>query len=143
VVFALDFLKGFVPTMLLVKFWSPGESMGGRLAMVSMLGVLLGHSFSMFHNFRGGKGVASTMGGLLSIMPSSLAIGLLVWLVIFHATRIVSMASLCFAASVLLTSYLFYSTEHVIFAVAINGLIFWKHRGNISRLAKGTEHKFM
>ncbi|MDR3144452.1 MAG: glycerol-3-phosphate 1-O-acyltransferase PlsY [Puniceicoccales bacterium] len=142
-VFILDFLKGFAPTLLLLKFYPMGNIPSERLAMTCLLGILVGHSLSIFHHFRGGKGIASMMGGLLSIMPSSFAIGILVWLVIFHATRIVSVASLCFSTSVMLTAYLFYAPEYIIFALLLNLIVFWRHRENIARLINGTEHRFM
>ncbi|MDR1457268.1 MAG: glycerol-3-phosphate 1-O-acyltransferase PlsY [Puniceicoccales bacterium] len=142
-VFALDFLKGYVPSLVIAKNF-PGENyLNIRLAALGLIGILLGHSFSIFHKFRGGKGIASTMGGLLAIMPNTLVIGIFLWLVIFHATKIVSMASLCFAASTILTSYLFsYPKNCIVCSIIINGIIFWQHRTNIVRLMNGTEYKF-
>ncbi|MDR1891266.1 MAG: glycerol-3-phosphate 1-O-acyltransferase PlsY [Puniceicoccales bacterium] len=142
-VFALDFLKGYIPTVVIAKNF-PGEGhLNIRLAALGLIGVLLGHSFSLFHGFRGGKGVASAMGGFLAIMPNTLVVGIFFWLVIFHATRIVSMASLCFIASTILTSYLFsYPKDCVICSVIISMIVFWRHRENIIRLINGTEYKF-
>ncbi|MDR1233300.1 MAG: glycerol-3-phosphate 1-O-acyltransferase PlsY [Puniceicoccales bacterium] len=142
-IFVLDFLKGYVPSLVVAKIFSEENCLNVRLAALGLIGVLLGHSFSIFHKFRGGKGIASTMGGLLAIMPNTLVIGVFLWLVIFHATRIVSVASLCFAANIMLTSYLFsYPKDCIAYAVIINGIIFWQHRTNIARLLNGTEYKF-
>jgi glycerol-3-phosphate acyltransferase PlsY len=114
-----------------------------RLAALSLVGVLIGHVAPIFYKFKGGKGIAATMGGLLAIMPNTLIIGILVWLVIYHATKIVSVASMCFIASTLLTSYLFsYPKECMVLAILLNIIIFWRHRENIVRLANGTEYKF-
>lgn len=142
-VFVLDFLKGYIPSLIIVKSFPEENYLNIRLAAFGLIGVLLGHSFSIFHKFRGGKGIASTMGGLLAIMPNTLVIGIFLWLVIFHATRIVSIASLCFAASAILTSYLFsYPKDCIMYVVIINGIIFWQHRTNIIKLLNGTEYKF-
>jgi glycerol-3-phosphate acyltransferase PlsY len=142
-VFALDFFKGFIPSFALMKFCPGDGNFNVRMALLGLFGILCGHGFSIFHKFRGGKGISSAMGGLLAIMPNTLVVGALVWIVIFNATRIVSVASLCFTASVLLTSYLFaYSRECVFFALALNLMAFWKHRGNIRKLMQGTEYKF-
>ena len=83
------------------------------------------------------------MGGVLAIMPRTLVIGLLVWGVIFHATRIVSFASLMFVLSLLLTSYLFgYSKVCILLAFILNIIIFVRHKDNLVRLMRGTEYKF-
>jgi glycerol-3-phosphate acyltransferase PlsY len=142
-VFVLDLLKGFLPCLAALHFLSIGNGFNVRMATITLFGVLCGHNFSIFHGFRGGKGISSTMGGILAIMPCTLVVGVFVWGVIFHATRIVSVASLCFTASVLLTSYLFsYPQDCVIFSLILNVMVFWKHRGNILRLINGTEYKF-
>lgn len=142
-VFILDFLKGYIPTLIIVKNFPGEDHLNIRLAIFGLIGILLGHGFSIFYKFRGGKGISSTMGGLLSIMPNTLVIGIFLWLVIFYATRIVSMASLCFTASTILTSYLFaYPKDCVICAAIINVIVFWQHRTNIVRLINGTEYKF-
>jgi glycerol-3-phosphate acyltransferase PlsY len=143
IVFVLDFLKGLIPTAIAMKAFPEDCDLNIKSSLMVLIGVICGHSFSIFHDFRGGKGISSTMGGLLIVMPGTLVVGALVWCVIFNATRIVSIASLCFSASVLLTAYLFsYQRECVLFAIAMNVVIFWKHRANILRLMKGTEYKF-
>lgn len=142
-VFVLDFLKGFIPCWIMTHFFSIEHHFNLKLAICSLIGILIGHSFSIFHHFRGGKGVASSMGGILAIIPRTFIIGIMVWLVIFHATRIVSFASLCFAFTILLTTYLFgYPIECIALATILNIIIFWRHKDNIVRLAKGTEYKF-
>jgi glycerol-3-phosphate acyltransferase PlsY len=142
-VFALDFAKGLVPSLAMAYYLPKQGSHGLSIAMAGMVAILLGHSYSIFCKFRGGKGIATMMGGLAVFMPRTLLMGAIVWLVIFHATRIVSVASLCFTASVLLTSYLFsYPGECIVFALVLNLLAFWRHRENLHRLLQGTEHRF-
>ena len=142
-VFILDFLKGMLPCWAIVNFVQKENDLNLKLAICALVSIVMGHSFSIFYRFRGGKGVASTMGGLLAIVPRTFVVGVMVWLVICHATRIVSFASLCFASSLMLTSYLFgYPRECVILTIVLNIVIFILHKDNISRLIKGTEYKF-
>jgi glycerol-3-phosphate acyltransferase PlsY len=120
-----------------------GHSLHFMAAMLTAIGVLTGHIAPIFFKFRGGKGIAMTIGALMAIMPNSAAIGVFVWLVMFYATKIVSVASLCFALSIPLTTYLFrYSPAFIAFAFVLGIIIFWRHRDNIVRLANGSEYKF-
>ena len=101
-VFALDAVKG-----LLAAGW-PLLVLGAhglQLGILGLIAAIVGHSFSVFLKFRGGKGVATTMGGLLAIMPLVLLIGLLVWLVCFYTTRVVALASILFAVSLPLSAF--------------------------------------
>ena len=85
-VFFLDFLKGLVAT---IWFLLPIFSFSGDLTL-SLWGLpaaVLGHTFPLFAKFRGGKGVATAMGGLLGVMPECLIIGLVCWVVIFFSNN--------------------------------------------------------
>ncbi|MDR1458207.1 MAG: glycerol-3-phosphate 1-O-acyltransferase PlsY [Puniceicoccales bacterium] len=143
-VFILDFLKGFIPTALVqYVFLSKYKDFTTNLNLVLIGGLILGHNFSIFLKFRGGKGIATTMGGLLAIMPGCFGIGILTWLVIFKATRFVSLASISFVVSLPLTSYLFgYSNKAIIFCIVLMVIAILKHKSNIKRLWEGTEYRF-
>ncbi|MDR0351780.1 MAG: glycerol-3-phosphate 1-O-acyltransferase PlsY [Puniceicoccales bacterium] len=143
-VFILDFLKGFIPTALVQHiFLSQYRDFTINMNLILLTGLILGHNFSIFLKFRGGKGVATAMGGVLTLMPWCFAIGILIWLMIFKITRFVSLASLSFVASLPLTSYLFgYSNETMVFCIGLMVVISLKHRENIKRLWKGTEYRF-
>jgi glycerol-3-phosphate acyltransferase PlsY len=142
-VFVLDFLKGLVPVLVIEKLRLLEGYLNTRLALLGLIGILLGHSFSIFHHFRGGKGISSAIGGLSAIMPNVLIVGIFLWLTVFYTTRIVSVASLCFTASILLTSYLFsYSRDCIVFSLILNIIVFYRHKENIMRLIKNTEYKF-
>lgn len=140
-VFALDALKGFVAACWPLLFLS--ES-GLKLAIFGLIASIIGHSFSIFLNFRGGKGVATTMGGLLAIMPSVLLIGLLVWCILFLAFRMVALASILFGLSLFASAGLTYGFEDPRFALAlVLGLIIViRHQSNIRNMLKGTESRF-
>jgi glycerol-3-phosphate acyltransferase PlsY len=150
--FLLDMLKGFIAAgWPLIAFH--GVEFGGHvwaveLGVAGLIAALVGHSFSVFIHFKGGKGVATTIGGMLALSPIVILIGLLVWLSVFFSTRYVSLASLCMAASLPVASYFLgawpYGEGRVIFWITLllALVLFIRHRGNIARLANGTESRF-
>ena len=112
-------------------------------------GALLGHCFSCFLKFRGGKGVASTIGGLLVLLPVPILIGAALWVAAFLATRYVSVASLVLGLSLPLSCWLLpqftslsLGADRFWFAAAIAGFNVWTHRSNIGRLVRGEENRF-
>jgi glycerol-3-phosphate acyltransferase PlsY len=139
VVFALDALKGFTSAGLPLMVYDDD-----RLAVIGLIAAILGHSFSVFLKFRGGKGVATTIGGLLAIMCPALLIGLVVWLIIFYTKKVVALASIFFAVSLPLSAYFIYGTEDPRFymGVVLALFIVGRHRSNIIRMFSGKENKF-
>ena len=139
-VFALDALKGFV-----AAGW-PLIAYGGdnRLAVIGLIAAILGHSFSIFLKFRGGKGVATTIGGLLALMWPVLLVGLAVWLVAFYTSKVVALASILFAVSLPISAYFIYASDdprfHLGLILAV--LIVVRHRSNIARMFSGKENTF-
>ena len=167
-VFALDVLKGFVgaglPTLVLFVIISqnipldvPGSVfIPGVLRSVFIPGVacfvgtLLGHCFSCFLKFKGGKGVASTIGGLLVLLPVPILIGATLWGIVFLLSRTVSLASLVLGLSLPVSCWvlplftkLTFSPAEFWFAAAIAAFNVWTHRSNIGRLISGTENRFV
>ena len=139
-VFTLDASKGFISAGLpLILF--EGDN---RLAVVALIASILGHSFSIFLKFRGGKGVATTMGGLLALMWMVLFIGILIWLLLFFTTKIVALASIIFAVSLPITAYFIYGHQDPRFYLGIILLliILLRHRANINRIFSGKENTF-
>lgn len=150
-VFALDALKGAAGTylpFLLADAVSPGAPRF-EVLVAGLAGTLLGHCFSCFLGFKGGKGVASTIGGLLVLLPFPIVIGAALWAIAFYATRYVSVASLALGLSLPLSCWLLpkftslqFSDAELIFAGAIALFNVWTHRSNIGRLLRGEENKF-
>ena len=138
-VFALDALKGFTAAGLPLMVY--GDD---RLALIGLVAAILGHSFSVFLKFRGGKGVATTIGGLLALMCPVVLIGLVVWLIIFYTRKIVALASIFFAVSLPISAYFIYDTEEPRFylSAALALFIVIRHRSNIIRMFSGNENKF-
>lgn len=108
---------------------------------------ILGHSFSPFASFRGGKGIATTAGAFVTLEPLAILAAVIVFAAVFAATRIVSLGSIC-AAAVFPIATLFFElrsrdmSETLIgFSFILAILVIWRHRANIRRLQEGTEKK--
>jgi glycerol-3-phosphate acyltransferase PlsY len=105
---------------------------------------IAGHNWPVFLKFRGGKGVATSAGALLGVAWMPLVAGLIVWLIVFAASRYVSVASLSAAAAVTACAWLTLREGNMAIPVALTALgalIVLRHRSNIGRLLKGTEHR--
>ena len=152
-VYMLDALKGVVAAGLpLVRclVLRPSDHLDGNdLYSASMLGVtalvaaVLGHSFSCFTRFKGGKGVATASGGLLVLMPLPGLIAILVWIITFLASRYVSLASILASLSVPAAAWwLDLPLALKIVATVLSVLVVVRHYANIRRLLAGTEHRW-
>lgn len=154
-VFALDALKGFVgaglPYLLLRVGETPAASdIHFTICVAGFVGTLLGHCFSCFLKFKGGKGVASTIGGLLVLLPVPILIGAAIWGLVFTLSRYVSLASIALGVSLPLSCWLLplatslkFGPAEFWFAAAIAAFNVWTHRSNIGRLLTGTESRFI
>lgn len=142
--FACDFAKGLVPVLA-----ARALDMGIYTTIACGVAAILGHLFSVFLHFRGGKGVATSTGVFLGLAPWATLIAAVVFGLVFWRTRIVSIASLTAAAALTLAVFLLPLVPGIAIATpvqwvasAVAALIVWKHRANIRRLLKGAENKF-
>lgn len=139
--FALDAVKGFLAALLPLLLVRDGPAL--PYAILGLVGAIIGHSYSVFIGFKGGKGVAVTMGGLLALAPLVLLGGILVWLATFYTSRYVSLASIIFGFSLPLIAWMSGEPGVLIgFLALLAALIAARHRGNIQRLLAGTENRF-
>lgn len=145
--FILDALKGVASAAWpLVAFHSTEWAV--ELGVIGLVAALIGHSFSIFIGFKGGKGVATSIGGMLALCPFVILIGVIIWLIVFYWKRYVSLASLCMAASLPVSAWFLgawpYGEARIIFWITLllAILLFVRHRSNIVRLRNGTESKF-
>lgn len=132
-----DLLKGFLPTLAALL-------LGGSELLVAGVGLaaVLGHNWSVYLRFAGGKGVATSFGALLAMTPLPAILGFLVWLGVVLVFRYTSLAAL--AASVCIPPLIFFSIgsgPYFTFSLLATLLIFVRHRDNIQRLWAGTEHR--
>lgn len=142
-VFALDFLKGVVAA-LWVRLLSDDPALLVWLGLAGLTAAILGHSFSVFIGFRGGKGVATTLGGAIALMPAAALIGVVVWIVLFYTTRYVSLASIGLAVTLPVVVYLRDGLSPLFgFSALLALFVVVRHRENIVRLIRGTENRFV
>lgn len=112
------------------------------LDVVTALGALLGHNYSIFLGFKGGKGVATALGLLIFMMPKVAVASFGIWLVCVLLTRYVSLGSIMAAIfTPPLAWYLGYPSAYVIFSVVAAFFVVLRHKENIHRLLTGTESK--
>ena len=146
--FALDALKGFVPAFFFPGLFAHVTHEGralDELAIAFMLLAIVGHNWPVYLRFKGGKGVATSAGGLLGVAPAAVGVGFAVWVIVFAVGRYVSVASIAAAVAVGAASWWLYSEPGRSLPWAISALallIIWRHRSNIQRLRAGNEHRF-
>lgn len=134
-----DVAKGYLP-LLLANTWLPqGET---RLQIISLCGVLavVGHMFPLYLGFRGGKGVATSLGVFLFFSPPAIAVSLAIFIAAVACTGFVSAGSLLASALAPLWIRLFGGQGVTVLAAGLIAVLIWiKHHENIGRLLKGEE----
>ena len=136
-VFALDILKALI-ACIIGRVW-----MGLNGAMVAGLAVVIGHNWPCFFQFKGGKGVASTLAVMLMTFPIPACICYVIAIALVLYTRYVSLGSITlaalFAGMVIATNWANWLV--ILWVLVIAGLLIWRHHANIGRLLKGCENK--
>lgn len=132
-----DFLKGLIPVLA-------AAALGGDPVVIAAAGggAFLGHLYPLFFRFQGGKGVATAAGVLAGLSVTLIALLLAVWLSSALLFRYSSVAALTAAvAAPWLVWYLLPEPGYLAMSLAMVALLFWRHRGNLRRLAAGEESK--
>jgi acyl phosphate:glycerol-3-phosphate acyltransferase len=142
----LDALKGATASGLaLLWYWNRDGAFSHEGEVVAIAGVvaaLLGHSFSCFTQFKGGKGVATGAGGFLVVFPVGMLIAIAIWIATALVSRYVSLASMFGAVSLPITAFILDRSTVLVTVTALIALfVIFRHRANISRLMAGTEAK--
>ena len=139
IVLIADIMKGLLP-VLLAKLLGGGPIIQG----FTCLAAVLGHMFPVFFDFKGGKGVATTIGGLLAMNFILGTVVIAVWLIVVNFTRYVSLASM---VAIILSPFfsLFAYRNELAFTPLLLVVFFvlYKHRNNMNRLIDGTEPKIV
>ena len=150
-VLLVDVLKGFLACRflglvvhgLLVGPVAADSSLEDFLKITGGLFAILGHNYTCFLNFKGGKGIATSSGVALALLPVALGISIALWLVVLALTRYVSVASI--AAAFILPFAAWWpgrsSRTMILVAAMIGALAIYKHRSNMQRLMNGTENR--
>jgi glycerol-3-phosphate acyltransferase PlsY len=164
IAFALDAFKGAVAAWWPLAFYKTrvielsaqarrGAEVSAELAdahvwiyaaIIGLVFALIGHSFSCWTRFKGGKGVATSAGGLVVILPIPTIVGVLAWVAMFYLSRYVSLASIVAAVALPAAAWLIPGTPvaFAILATVLGIFVILRHRANITRLLNGTENKF-
>lgn len=143
-VFFVDALKGFGAVWLANHFGEVCPWTG----IVAAVAAIAGHNYTPWLGFKGGKGIATSAGVLLALMPWAVLAIAVVWFVVFKVSRYVSLASICAAAALPVAVGALWcagcggSGPLLGFALLISALAIWRHRSNIGRLRAGTESRF-
>lgn len=154
-VLTVDALKGFLAAwlvpILVLKFLPPAEqalTQAGLierkewLAIIAGVSAVLGHNYTCWLKFKGGKGIATSAGVLIALFPKAFLVCLAVWLIVFLLSKYVSLASILAAACLPFAAWFFNrSPKMVIVAFLMGALAIYKHRANIQRLMNGTENR--
>jgi glycerol-3-phosphate acyltransferase PlsY len=135
--FILDGLKGLLPVLIADKM--------GFTSSFAGAGAILGHIFNPLFKFRGGKGVATTIGVSIGLVPRSFLLSLGVWILVYLITYIVALASISFAVFLPVISFIIKEAclSDRIFLIIMGVLIIYAHRSNIKRLLKKEEPRYI
>ncbi|HEX5755351.1 MAG TPA: glycerol-3-phosphate 1-O-acyltransferase PlsY [Arenimonas sp.] len=137
----IDIGKGLLVVWLALRF-AP-ESLRHALVWTSLLAAMAGHIWPLFHGFRGGKGAATLVGGLLLAWPLALLAVLVTWLLVLSASGYVGVATVLAGFALLpMAAWGEVSIERWAFAFSAALLLLYTHRGNLQRLRAGSEHRF-
>ena len=138
-VIVVDILKGWFPVWYFPQIHGDAP---WTWALAYGSAAIVGHVFSFWMGFKGGKGIATSGGLFIAVAPMALLAGLVTWLIVVMGTRIASVASL---SAALVVPVVVYFTPHeggditLWFAVGLAVFVIWSHRSNIGRLLKGKE----
>ena len=146
-VLLLDALKGYAAVQWLVlalpPLIGPGPEEMNHLRVVAGVFAVLGHNYTCWLKFKGGKGIATTAGVYLALAPWALLVGLVVFLLVVAVTRYVSAGSISAAVALPATVWIMHPDDLFlnIVTTALGFLAIFKHKSNIQRLMAGTENR--
>jgi acyl phosphate:glycerol-3-phosphate acyltransferase len=146
-VFLCDFFKGFLSVKLgslIAAYFLVNVGLGSVIAAVACV---LGHDYPIWLGFKGGKGIATLAGTVLSLFPPLVFVSFgVVWVAVFLISRYTSLASISAVVALPIATYLIVAKAErpllVGFSVLMAALAIWLHRSNIARLLNGTENRF-
>jgi acyl phosphate:glycerol-3-phosphate acyltransferase len=137
-----DALKGIL-AVLIGRWLNPFPNFD--MAILASILVIVGHNWPIFAKFKGGKGMATSLGVIIALTPYSLLIIIPSWLAIFFISGYVSLASIIVAIAYPIAVFLFYPSNvyKLLFAIIIAILALYRHKSNFGRLFRGEEHRIL
>jgi glycerol-3-phosphate acyltransferase PlsY len=144
----LDFTKGILGIVvaqcvcnMFYAFQSGDIVKPPSVAYEAGVAAVLGHIFPIWLQFKGGKGVATTLGVFLATQPLIGVLVIMGWIMVFYLSRVSSLAAVISIAGSPILSYLYANTECTVMAFILAVLVIYKHKDNLRRLREGTETK--
>jgi glycerol-3-phosphate acyltransferase PlsY len=148
-----DALKGWLAVALVAQFvalafgppnFAPGAAPSRHaLELTAGIAAILGHNYTCWLGFKGGKGIATTGGVLIAWLPAPFLVVLGVWIVVFAISRYVSLASIITALALPFATWrLDGRTSMIVITSLLAAMAIYKHRSNLMRLLNGTENRF-
>jgi acyl phosphate:glycerol-3-phosphate acyltransferase len=150
-VFAIDFAKGLIAVLVAIavaRHADLAERLVQALGVTAGVCSVIGHAFPIWLRFKGGKGVATSVGVIFGLMPVAALIVLGVWILTFELSRYVSVASIIAALALPIAILLVPQRQHsdsavvFYFSLCLTAVIVLRHRSNLGRLMRGTEPRF-
>ena len=162
-VLILDIAKGLLPVLIgssviLEKIpidpavVNDKEALEGFVYVTLAISTIIGHNYTFWLGFKGGKGIATSAGALIPFLPEVLLGSFIIWIVVFFTSRYVALASIFSALSLPVLTYLLdhnyifpdinSSPPVLLFGVLAGLMALWRHKSNIQRIIKGEEDKF-
>ena len=149
-VFLFDFIKGILAVKVSALIHGNGAGWTIDSDLLGIVGgtcSVIGHSYPIWLRFKGGKGVATSGGVVIALMPWVALIAGLVWIIMFQVFRYVSLASIVAVLSMPIAAAILFETSHLAsaffyFSIGLALIVVIRHRSNLSRLIKGEEPRF-
>jgi glycerol-3-phosphate acyltransferase PlsY len=152
IVLLLDILKGYVAVNIAYRLGGGSLASDDTLALLGVLAglaAILGHIFTLYHGFKGGKGIATSLGVFIYLAPTSITVSFGVWLIVFLSTRYISLGSIAAAIALPLCML---AQRHIFLqdipgillglSTLVSVVVILKHTSNIQRLLAGKENRF-
>jgi len=144
VVLFVDIMKGVLPVLVIPYFLKVSEGVIRPDIYKIIIGMfaIIGHVWTVFLRFKGGKGVATTAGVLVVLAPKVVGIAFLIWVIVVSISRYVSVASIIAAFSLPITAWILGKPHEItLFLMLLGAVGIYKHKANMARLMKGKENK--
>jgi acyl phosphate:glycerol-3-phosphate acyltransferase len=146
IVLTVDILKGVIAVtapLLMINYFADEMVSSDRIQITAAVFAVLGHIFPVFAGFRGGKGVATSLGIIIGIQPLSALICLCIFLVVFVSSRYVSLGAITASIIFPVTIFMHHpeALEMQVFSIVLSLAVIFAHKKNIGRLIKGEENK--
>lgn len=144
IVLIIDIIKGAIASLLPFYFYTGTTDQVVNLQIITSIVAVVGHVFPCFANFKGGKGVATSLGVIIGLHPAAAGICMAVFLLVFLTSHYVSLGAMIGAVTFPLSIVFVFHTHSfwlIVFAHVLAILVILAHRKNIQRLLKGEESK--